>query len=170
MNLGGPSYKKCLKHQAGYTNEPGVWKPLSLAHLSLLQTFNSLPVLKTDKLIAYPCCLANDRTALKPAIEFDERLKENVGLTRNLTTDLVKNNLQPTTSFLKENLVTEAIVSSLTSLENKCSLPCYRVRNKSRKDCRILQGNVRKPSANPADMRGLSEEISRHKAHSRALL
>ena len=24
MNLGGPSYKTCLKHQAGYTNEPGV--------------------------------------------------------------------------------------------------------------------------------------------------
>lgn len=124
MNLGGPSYKTCLKHQAGYTNEPGVWKPLSLGHLSLLQTFNPLPVLKTDELIAYPCCLANDGTALKPAIEFDERLKENVGLTRNLEIDFVKNNPKPTIAFLKDNLVTEAIVSSVTSLENKCSLPC----------------------------------------------
>lgn len=124
MNLGGPAYKTCLKHQAGYTNEPGVWKPLSLGHLSLLQIFNSLPVLKTDELIAYPCCLANDGTALKPAIEFDERLKENVGLTRNLKIDFVKSNPQPTTAFLKDNLVTEAIVSSVTSLDNKCSLPC----------------------------------------------
>lgn len=124
LNLGGPAYKTCLKHQAGYTNEPGVWKPLSLGHLSLLQIFNSLPVLKTDELIAYPCCLANDGTALKPAIEFDERLKENVGLTRNLKIDFVKSNPQPTTGFLKDNLVTEAIVSSVTSLDNKCSLPC----------------------------------------------
>ena len=124
MNLGGPAYKTCLKHQAGYTNKPGVWKPLSLGHLSLLQIFNSLPVLKTDELIAYPCCLANDGTALKPAIEFDERLKENVGLTRNLKIDFVKSNPQPTTAFLKDNLVTEAIVSSVTSLDNKCSLPC----------------------------------------------
>ena len=124
MNLGGPAYKTCLKHQAGYTNEPGVWKPLSLGHLSLLQILNSLPVLKTDELIAYPCCLANDGTALKPAIEFDERLKENVGLTRNLKIDFVKSNPQPTTAFLKDNLVTEAIVSSVTSLDNKCSLPC----------------------------------------------
>lgn len=124
MNLGGSAYKTCLKHQAGYTNKPGVWKPLSLGHLSLLQIFNSLPVLKTDELIAYPCCLANDGTALKPAIEFDERLKENVGLTRNLKIDFVKSNPQPTTAFLKDNLVTEAIVSSVTSLDNKCSLPC----------------------------------------------
>ena len=61
---------------------------------------------------------------LKPAIEFDQRLKEHVGLTRNLKIDFNENNLQPTTAFLKDNLITEAIVSSVTSLENKCSLPC----------------------------------------------
>ena len=124
MNLGGPSYKSCLKHQAGYTNEPGVWKPLSLGLYDLMQKFRASTVIEMNQLVVYPCCLANDGTALKPAIEFDERLKENVGLTFNLDIDYIRKNPKPNTEFLKENLVTEAIVSSVTSLDNKCSLPC----------------------------------------------
>lgn len=68
--------------------------------------------------------MANDGTALKPAIEFDERLKENVGLTFNVDIDFVKKNPTPDTDFLKDSLITEAIVSSVTSLDNTCSLPC----------------------------------------------
>ncbi len=124
MNLGGPSYKTCLKHQAGYTNDPGVWKPLSLGLYDIMQKFHASTVVETDQVVVYPCCLANDGTALKPAIEFDERLKENVGLTFNLDIDYIRKNSKPDTKFLKENLVTEAIVSSVTSLDNKCSLPC----------------------------------------------
>ena len=75
-------------------------------------------------LTVYPCSLANDGTAIKPAIEFDERLKENVGLTFNLDIDYLRRNPKPSPDFLKENLVTEAIVSSVTSIDNKCSLPC----------------------------------------------
>lgn len=49
LNLGGPSYKTCLKHQAGYTNEPGVWKPLSLGQIDLMQKFGSTPAVKKEK-------------------------------------------------------------------------------------------------------------------------
>ena len=48
INLGGPSYKTCLKHQAGYTNEPGVWKPLSLGQLELMEIFRSVSIVKTN--------------------------------------------------------------------------------------------------------------------------
>lgn len=77
-----------------------------------------------DYLTVYPCCLANNGTAIKLAIEFDERLKENVGLKFNLDIDYIRRNPKPSADFLKENLVTEAIVSFLTSIDNKCSLPC----------------------------------------------
>ncbi len=123
MNLGGPSYRACLKRQAGYTNEPGVWKPLSLGQLELMKNFKSLTMVETNVLKVYPCALGNDGTSLKPAIEFDERLKVNVGLTFNIDIDYVRNNPSPDAEFLKENLVTEAIVTSVTSLDNKCSLP-----------------------------------------------
>ena len=35
MNMGGPSYKTCLKYQSGYANEAGVWEPISLRQLHL---------------------------------------------------------------------------------------------------------------------------------------
>ena len=123
MNLGGPSYRTCLKRQAGYTNEPGVWKPLSLGQLELMKNFKALTMVETNVLTVYPCALGNDGTSLKPAIEFDERLKVNVGLSFNIDIDYVRNNPSPDAEFLKENLVTEAIVTSVTSLDNKCSLP-----------------------------------------------
>ena len=108
-----------MKHQAGYTNEPGVWKPLSLGLYDLMQKFRASTVIEMNQLVVYPCCLANDGTALKPAIEFDERLKEIVGLTFNLDIDYIRKNPKPNTEFLKENLVTAAIVSSVTSLDNR---------------------------------------------------
>lgn len=62
-------------------------------------------------------------TALKFEFEFDSRLKENVGLKTPVNIHYVKVNPSPSPEFLKENIVTEAIVSSLTSLDNYCSLP-----------------------------------------------
>ena len=89
-----------------------------------METFHAVSIVETSYLTVYPCCLANDGTAIKPAIEFDERLKENVGLTFNIDIDYVRKNPKPSADFLKKNLVTEAIVSSVTSIDNKCSLPC----------------------------------------------
>ena len=89
-----------------------------------MQAFHAVSIVDTSYLTVYPCCLANDGTAIKLAIEFHERLKENVGLKFNLDIDYIRKNPKPSADFLKENLVTEAIVSSLTSIDNKCSLPC----------------------------------------------
>ena len=74
-------------------------------------------------MLVIPRALANDGTALKPAIEFDSRIKENVGLKFKVDLDYIKKNPKPSPEHLKENIITEAIVSSLTSLDNFCSLP-----------------------------------------------
>lgn len=123
INLGGPSESLIQKSQAGYTPESGVIKPLSLGHIELLKNSEAKPLIETPNLLAIPCALANDGTALKPAIEFDARLKENVGLKFPVDLDYIKKNPTPSPEHLKENIITEAIVSSLTSLDNFCSLP-----------------------------------------------
>lgn len=80
MNLGGPSESVCRKYQAGYTPDPGVIKALSLAFIELVKDGGeTAPLLKSDNLEVTTCAFANDGTSLKPAIEFDSRLKENVG-------------------------------------------------------------------------------------------
>ena len=123
MNLGGPSESVFAKHQAGYTPDSGVIKPLSLGHLELLKNSQAKRLIETLQLTIIPCALANDGTALKPAIEFDARLKENVGLKTSVDIKYVKENPSPSPAHLKENIITEALVSSLTSLDNYCSLP-----------------------------------------------
>ena len=74
MNLGGPSESLILKSQAGYTPDSGVIKPLSLAHVELLKNSGAKPLIETTNVVVIPCALANDGTALKPAIEFDARI------------------------------------------------------------------------------------------------
>ena len=69
-----------------------------------------------------PCAFGNDGTALKPAIEFYSRLKENVGLTIHVDFRYVLKTPFPSPDFLKENIVTEALVSFLTLLSYFCSL------------------------------------------------
>ena len=123
MNLGGPSESVCAKYQAGYTPESGVIQPLSLGHLELLKNSQAKLLIETPELIVIPCALANDETALKPAIEFDPLLKENIGLKKPVDIHYVHENPSPSPEYLKENIVTEAIVSSLTSLDNFCPLP-----------------------------------------------
>ena len=80
MNLAGPSESLCAKYQAGYAPESGVIKPLSVGHMELLKNSQVKSLIKTPKLNVIPCAFANDGTALKPAIEFDSRLRENIGL------------------------------------------------------------------------------------------
>lgn len=123
MNLGGPSKSLIQTFQAGYTPESGIIKPLSLGHIELLKNSEAKPLIETPNLLVIPCALANDGTALKPAIEFDSRLKENVGLKFEVDLDYIKKNPKPSPEHLKENIIAEAIVSSLTSLDNFCSLP-----------------------------------------------
>lgn len=46
-----------------------------------------------------------------------------MGLKFKVDLDYIKKNPKPSPEHLKENIITEAIVSSLTSLDNFCSLP-----------------------------------------------
>jgi len=66
----------------------------------------------------------NDGTALKPAIEFDPREKKNVGFTVKVDLSFVKSNPQLSPEFFRTNIVTEVLVSSVTTLDNSTSLPC----------------------------------------------
>ena len=118
INLGGPSQTTCDKYQAGYTNNPGVIKPLLVAIHKFIQQS------KTTKNIEYPCSVANDGNSLKHSIEFDERLKENVGLLFNIDLTYVNENKRPSREMLEEQIVTVALVTSSTTLDNKVSLHC----------------------------------------------
>ena len=74
INLGGPSEETCRKQQAGYTTKSGVMKTLSetFLKLSLSEKGSEVqPLIDNDILRVSPCVLANDGTALKPAIQFD---------------------------------------------------------------------------------------------------
>ena len=78
-----------------------MWKPLSLGQLELMHIFRSVSITKTNYLTVYHCSLANDGTAIKPAIEFDVRLKQNVRLTFILDIDYIRNP-KPSADFLSE--------------------------------------------------------------------
>ena len=74
MNLGGPSEETCLKRQAGYTTKSGVLKSFSDSFLKLSATDDvseTVALIDTDTVKIVLCALANDGTALKPAIQFD---------------------------------------------------------------------------------------------------
>lgn len=124
MNFGGPSEQTCSKRQAGYTTESGVIKQLSVAHLTVSEKSESKPLIDNDIVTVFPSVYANEGTALKPGIEFDPREKKNVGLTVRTDIPFVRQNPHPTPEFLKTNIVTEVLVSSVTTLDNSTSLPC----------------------------------------------
>ena len=62
INLGGPSENTCAKLQAGYTNDPGVWTPLSLAQFTLLLNSDVTAFVETDLVRVFACLLSNDGT------------------------------------------------------------------------------------------------------------
>lgn len=113
MNFAGPSKPTQKKKQCGYTTKSGFIKALSLAHYKLI----------TETVKVIPCILSNDGNPLKPAIEFDNHLKRNVGLDVVVDYEFIKKNPSPSSEFLKNQMVTEVVVSSITTLNNKTSLP-----------------------------------------------
>ena len=124
INMGGPSESVCRKYQAGFTPDPGVIKALSLAFIDLVKDDGeTAPLLKSDNSEVTPCALENDGTPLKTAIEFDSRLKENVALKFNVDLAYVKQHTNPSADECRNNIITEAVVSSLITLD-KFSLHC----------------------------------------------
>ncbi len=127
MNLGGPSKEVLRKMQAAYTTRSGVQKHLSSLSYTLCDRDASrnkaAPLIQTDNLKVYPVALANDGTALHPAIQFDERMKVNVGLENVVDINYVKSTPYLKKETLQNSLVREALVTSITTLDNQCSLP-----------------------------------------------
>ena len=125
FNLGGPSKRTRDKLRGGYTTKSGVLKDLQLAFMTLAtdETSNVQPILETDAVKVIGVALENDGTALKPGIQFDDRVKKNVGLNQDVDLKFVKDNPNPTPEFLKTNILTEANVSFVTSLCNGLSMP-----------------------------------------------
>ena len=66
---------------------------------------------------------SNDGTALKPAVEYDLLSKTNDGLTTPVDYKFVKANTPPDPELLKGLIITEAVVGSVTTLDNRTSLP-----------------------------------------------
>ena len=126
MNLGGPSESPCLRQNTAFTCKSGILKSLSLLQL-MVSSHDSdegpKPLISNSKLIVFACCYSNDGTALKVSIEFNPVTKRNIGLTVPADLNFVKEHDQPDPKMLKDLIVTEAIVGSITALDNKVSLP-----------------------------------------------
>lgn len=124
-NLGGPSDHALRKVQSGYTPFSGVFKGLLEAFQALV--FNgpnpSSPVISTNVVQTVACVMALDGTALKPCIQFDDRLKICVGLTDPVDLELVTKHPQLSSEELKGKFVTEAVPYFLTSMDMKNAMP-----------------------------------------------
>ena len=126
MNLGVPSSETHRKLQSAYTCKSGVLKFLSLSHYQFCEnSFDAKvkPLVLTDNLKVYPVALGNDGTALKPSIQFDERIKVNIGLEDKIRLEHVKENPYLRKKELEHGIGTAALVSSIATLGNNCSLP-----------------------------------------------
>ena len=80
-------------------------------------------LISNSKLIVFARCYSNDGTPLKASVEFDPVKKRNIGLTVSVDLNFVKEHDPPDPIMLKELIVTEAVVRSITTLDNKVSLP-----------------------------------------------
>ena len=103
-----------------------------LEHLSVLlykllknekDTSNSFFV-SNDMVEVYPVVFSNNGTALKPSIQFDEDRNVNVGLENHkMTLEQCQSKSFLEKKLLLEKLIWEAVVSSVTSLNNDVCLP-----------------------------------------------
>ncbi len=51
-------------------------------------------------------------------------MNQNVGLTFELNSEFVKKNKDVMPKFIRENIVTEVVISAVTAITNGVSLPC----------------------------------------------
>ena len=80
-------------------------------------------MINNKNLLVYPWFYSNDGMALKHGIEFDGVSNTNVGLSVTVDIDFIKANTPPQPKMLSDLLITEVMVRSITSLNNKMSLP-----------------------------------------------
>ena len=123
-NFHGPSAATCAKQQAGYTVKSGVIRDLVTTMIKLADNSATVkPLVHLTIARVYPVAIANDGTALKPGLRFNERVKRVVGLNVDVDLAFAQQNPKPTPEFLKESVIIEATVSFATTLENEVSMP-----------------------------------------------
>ena len=83
----------------------------------------ALFLLSNDILTVFPCSYSNGGTAIKAAVEYDSVSKTNVGLTCPVGSSFIKENSPPNLQMLYDKILTEAVVGSITTIDNKMSLP-----------------------------------------------
>ena len=100
-NLGGLSRTTRNNRSSGYTTKSGVVKPWLDSFLQLSDTQDVKPLNETTILKAYGVAMENDGTALKPAIQFDEKQQINIGIKdrAQLTFDLSTQMQTPNQNF-----------------------------------------------------------------------
>lgn len=93
-NLGGPSKRTRDKKRGGYTTKSGVLKDLHLAFITLADenASNVPPFIETESVKVIGVAMENDGTPLKPGIQFDDRMKTNVGLKQEVDIKFVRDN------------------------------------------------------------------------------
>ena len=124
-NLGGPGRTTRLKHSSGYTTSSGVIKPWldSFLTLAVDPSVGVKPLVDTPIVKVIGAVIENDETALKPAVQYDEKQQTNVGLKMTTDIEFVKTNPVPKSEFLKENVVTEATVTYSSTEDNRVAMP-----------------------------------------------
>lgn len=125
LNLGGPGRTTRLKHSSGYTTSSGVIKPWldSFLTLAVDPSVDVKPLVDSPIVKVIGAAMENDGTALKPAIQYEEKQQINVGLKMTADIEFVKDNPVPKSEFLKENVVTEANVTYLSTTDNGVAMP-----------------------------------------------
>ncbi len=123
--LGGPSRLIRQKNSSGYTAKSGVIKPWLKSFIELVDEQGSQvsPLIDHPHVKVMGVALENDGTALKPSIQFDDSLNINVGLKDQIDIGYVRSNPSPKPEYLRDNVVTEANVSYISTVDNNVSLP-----------------------------------------------
>ena len=73
----------------------------------------------TERHSPYP--YSKDGTAIKTAVEFDSVSKTNVGSTCSAESSFIKENSPPDSQIIYDEIVTEAVVGTITIIYNRMS-------------------------------------------------
>jgi hypothetical protein len=106
------------------------------------------PIVDSAVARVYPTVLQHDGTALKPGLQFDQRMKVIVGLKNEVDYNFIQENTEPTSNFIKNNLVTEALVMIQASLDGSMGVPIgLEYCGKSGKTGQIISNRVTEQAA-----------------------
>ena len=121
-NLPLPGKTTRDKMYGGYTTEDGIQKHLLQSFLQICSQTSDIISLHEDAHVKIiPVILAKDAMALKPGLLYDSRQGKLIGSKLNLDYSYIKSG-EPNKELLKENMVQEAEVSCLTTMDGKFSL------------------------------------------------